>query len=164
MKKIKQNRLEGLNRLLELRKETNPYDSDKYAEIENNINYTINSILRDNAGGIAKLAYNKQLSDTYRGIVYIDLDTGELVGKSLTTGTRIESEKYYRIYELHNNWIANSNWRYFDILTNEEWELLREKFGDDGNYLDKQQLESIGINLDKRLIEFLEFNITEGEC
>jgi hypothetical protein len=63
------------------------------------------------------------------------------------------------LYALDSNWINNTPFQVEDIIPEGEWEDLQEKYGDEANFLDREQLESIGYDLDICLMDFLRWTI-----
>ena len=103
------------------------------------------------------LAYDNTacLNSGFSGVVYLDLETAEIFGKPMSTGQQLQDQDIVEIYRLENNWIGNNDWRVNDVLNDEEYKKLKDKYGEDADFLDREQLESINIDYDTRLLEYL---------
>jgi len=117
--------------------------------------YLKNKIVKENDEWIIEKAYKNQ-NKNFNGRIYLNQDTGELIEKSMTNNTSINTYSYILIYELSSNWLSNAILEINDILDDEEWLELQNKFGKDNAYYnDRSQLKEIGIDLDDRLKEYL---------
>lgn len=145
---------EIVKRLKQLRK--NEFDG-----AEKDYLLLLESIVYNNAEEIVAAAYNEQ-TDSHDGIVFLNLNTGELESKRWTSNTRIHPDAYeylIELYKLKSDWENNfdvSNYDY--LITDEEYDLLREKFETVDVSL-REQVESIGIDFDDRVKELFVHNI-----
>lgn len=164
MNKINKELLNKLNGYLEFKKSLQDgygvQNSDECANVENNIRYIKNQIIREHAETIINLAYVSQ-DNVHNGVVYLNLISGELESYSLTSNTSINEQELFLLYRLESNWVSNNNWKYIDIVDEEEWKQLQKKFKDEADFLDHEQLESINILLDDRLMKYLEWEIVK---
>jgi len=152
MKKLSKEEMEMLDELLdELMEKVDPVFHIKttqgYEEFENEVIY-------NHREWIVEKAYENH-SSSFEGRIYLNIETGELFARTMTSNSYLNPRELIVIYRLPANWLANAIVRAEDILDAEEWTELQEKFGDDANYLNKKQLESIDVDLDERLKEFL---------
>lgn len=116
-------------------------------------------ILNENNEWIVEKAY-ENCGGSFNGVIYLNIDTGELIARTLSNNTYIKENNWVKIYELSANWLSNAIITVNDILDGEEWEVLQNEFGEEQvNYLDEKQLEEIGIDLDERLKEYLGWEI-----
>jgi hypothetical protein len=123
----------------------------------------INRIVRLRAAEIVEMAYHRN-ADMFDAIIHLDPDDGELIAHYWTSNTYLNDESnLVEIYRLRQNWIGNGCWdNVNDILYDEEWEKLQEKYGDEADFMDEEQLKSIGIDLDTRLMDYLRYEIEEN--
>ena len=151
MLKINQELLENFQEVY------NPDPDGRDIEKERQI---VDKIKQGHARKIVNLAY-ENTGGTFSGNVFMDPETGELHGFTWTgnTGLHPESNLVF-VYKLDANWINNNAWEVNDILTDEEWQELVDKYDPDPDFLNRAQLESIDVDLDKRLIDYLIWCLT----
>ena len=122
----------------------------------------LQKIVKLRADEVIYLAYEKWIPSSHSGVVFLDPDTGELTAGSWTTGTCLSPESNQIIlYKLDQNWLNNVSLCLNDIISDEEWDLLRDKF-DNPSFADRKQLEAIEVDLDTRLMDHLRWSIEEG--
>ena len=130
----------------------NPNPDQRNIEKERKV---IDEILKEEAEKIVNLAY-ENTGGTFSGNVFMEPETGKLHGFTWTGNTELHPDSdLIFVYKLDANWINNNTWQVNDILTDEEWQELVDRYDPDPDYLDREQLESIDINLDTRLKEYL---------
>jgi hypothetical protein len=119
--------------------------------------YLKEKILKENADWIVEKAYENS-GGSFDGVIYLDLSSGELVVKTMSSNSYINEANWVKVYELSANWLANAVIRVNDILADEEWKELKRLFGEDQvDYLNRKQLKEINVDLDDRLKEALVF-------
>jgi len=123
----------------------------------------INNIVRLRAAEVVEKAYHRN-ADMFDSIIHLDPDNGELIVHHWTSNTYLSDESnLIEIYRLRQNWIGNGCWdNVNDIVEDEEWKELEEKYGDEANFMDEEQLKSIGVDLDTRLVDYLRYDIEEN--
>lgn len=134
---------------------SNPSNRDIEAERR-----LIGHILKEHAEEIVDLAY-ENIGGAFSGHVFVDPISGDLHAFTWTGNTTLSSESnLIFVYKLSANWVSNNAWELNDILSDEELKALHDKFERDADFLDKKQLAAIGIDLNKRLKEYLVWNLT----
>lgn len=108
------------------------------------------------ADEVVWLAY-KNTSDSFSGYVLIDLETGELYSFSQFGNIYHSKPNTVVLFILDKIWLNNNPWQVEDILPEEDWKRLKEKYGDKADFLDREQLESIGWDLDTALMDYLRY-------
>jgi len=106
---------------------------------------------------ILKIAVENCIVPNFDGVVLLNTKTGELSGDSWTSSTFVGGDHGVdEIYRLKGNWIANSCMEYDDLLTDDEWEELQKKYGEDeACFENRKQVESIGVNFLDRITDFI---------
>ena len=95
---------------------------------------------------IVRFAYENWTEQTSSGVVFIT-PNDELSANS---------ENAIFLYELKSNWLSQNCWNdHLMLVTDEEWEKLQEKYGEEADFTDRSQVESIGIDFDERCIDYL---------
>jgi hypothetical protein len=86
-------------------------------------------------------------------------ESGELESHSYTGGS-YNRDTNIELYRFDQNWMSNNCWDNPNMLvSDEEWCQLKETFCDEADYTNGEQLESIGISLNERLVEYIIFSI-----
>lgn len=149
MRKINDSLMDRLNELIEksTEKEMRIEVLPEWEDLKEDIVY-------ENREWIVEKAYENN-SESFNGRIYLDVDTGELIPRTMTSNSYIRELSIIQIYELSANWESNAIIRVSDVLDYEEYEELCDIFGDNVNHLDRKQLKEIGVDLDERLKEFL---------
>lgn len=113
-------------------------------------------ILHNYKEEVIEMAYENWAPTTLDGIVYYNMDTEELEGQRWTSNTKPSPEyNVIEIYRLKGNWVNNNDWNnHNDLLTDEEYEKLEKKY-EEIYYYDKEQVQSIGVDYDERMKEYL---------
>jgi hypothetical protein len=63
--------------------------------------------------------------------------------------------KLTKVYYLDGNFEGNLCFDIGDLIDEEEFAEIVKKYGDDASYSDRTQIESIGIDYDDRVVDFL---------
>lgn len=145
---------EVVQELKEVTENLHDPDSDKGVNKQREL---IEEIVRIRAAEIIYLAY-ENTGGTFSGHVFVDPDTGDLKAFTWAGNTTLHPDSnLIQIYKLGSNWINNNSFIVNDILIDEEWEKLQEEYGDEADFLNEEQLESIGVDLDTRLMDYLKW-------
>ena len=119
----------------------------------------IDKIKRWRVAEVVWLAY-ENTGGSFSGHVFINPGTGKLHSTTWAGNTYLNPHlNWIKLYALDSNWINNNPFQVEDIIPEGEWEDLQEKYGDEANFLDREQLESIGYDLDICLMDFLRWTI-----
>jgi hypothetical protein len=147
---------EKLQELKEVNENLNGPDPDNLVDRQRKL---IENIKAWRAAEIVWLAY-ENTGGTFSGHVFIAPETGELHDTTWTGNTRINPElNWIELYSLDSNWVNNNPFQVEDIIPEEGYEMLEEKYGDEANFLDREQLESIDYDLDTCLLDYLRWTI-----
>ena len=101
---------------------------------------------------VIQLAFDGWVENVADGSCELTED-GELESHCYTGGSYNKNNNI-GLYRFDANWVSNGCWDHHTMLvSDEEWELLQEKFGEEADFTDEKQLASIGIDRSERLIE-----------
>ncbi|HQM83893.1 MAG TPA: hypothetical protein PLD55_04335 [bacterium] len=101
---------------------------------------------------VIQLAFDGWVENVADGVCELT-KSGELESHCYTGGS-YNRDSNIGLYRFDANWVSNGCWDKHDMLvSDEEWELLQEKFGEEADFTDEKQLASIGIDRSERLVE-----------
>ena len=113
---------------------------------------------------IIKIAYDEWNSGGWNGICLLNPEGG-LEGYSISSGSMFSEKmyEYIELYRLEANWVANNCWDDHNmIVDDDEWEELQDRFGDEADFTDQDQLQKIGVDWNKRAVEYLVCDVLEN--
>lgn len=110
--------------------------------------------IRESAEEIVNVAFDNWVENCADGTCEIT-EAGELESNCFT-GNSYNDDTNLEVYRLDSNWIAQNCWDDHNMMVDDdEWKQLQEKYGEDADFTDNEQLEAIGVDRNNRLKEYL---------